>query len=134
MTGSPMSDSVSLLLDRDLCEALLAAADPARAAALEDAEERAVLAAARARGLAGAVPIEVIRAKRAGAHPVCAWRTARGLALQVLALSSRVGKRHISHIENGRRAGTVDPLRRLAGALGCTVDDLAPRTPAHHGG
>ena len=126
MTATPETDSVNLLLDRDLYEAMLADADPDRAAALEDAEDRAALAAGRARGLAGTVPIEVIRATRAGAHPLNAWRTARGLTLQDLAASSGVGKAHIGHIENRRRTGTVDALRRLADALGCTVDDLIP--------
>ena len=51
-----------------------------------------------------------------------------------MAASSGIGKAHIGHIENGRRAGTVDTLRRLAGALDCTLDDLVLRTPAHHGG
>jgi len=126
VTGTPETDTVNLMLDRNLYKAMLAESDPDRAAALEDAEDRAALAAGRARGLVGTVPIEVIRAKRAGAHPLSAWRTARGLTLQALAASSGVGKGHISHIENGRRAGTVDSLRRLADALNCTVDDLVP--------
>ena len=126
MTGTPETDTVNLMLNRNLYEAMLAEADPDRAAALEDAEDRAALAAGRARGLTGTVPIEVIRAKRAGAHPLNAWRTARGLTLQALAASSGVGKGHISHIENGRRGGTVDSLRRLADTLKCTVDDLVP--------
>ena len=126
MTGTPETDTVNLMLNRNLYEAMLAEADPDRAAALEDAEDRAALAAGRARGLTGTVPIEVIRAKRAGAHPLNAWRTARGLTLQALAASSGVGKGHISHIENGRRGGTVDSLRRLADTLKCTVDDLLP--------
>ncbi len=130
MTETPKTDSVSLLLDRDVYEAMLADAAPARAAALEDAEDRAAVAAGRARGLAGTVPIEVIRAKRAGTHPVRAWRQARGLTLQALAAYSGVGKAHIGHIENGRRAGTVDALRRLAGALQCTVDDLIVQAPS----
>ena len=126
MTATHETDTVSLLLNRNLYEAMLAEADPDRAAALEDAEDRAALAAGRARGLTGTVPIEVIRAKRAGAHPLNAWRTARGLTLHALAASSGVGKAHIGHIENSRRAGTVDTLRRLADALECTVDDLIP--------
>ena len=126
MTGTPETDTVNLMLNRNLYKAILAEADPDRAAALEDAEDRAALAAGRARGVTGTVPFEVIRAKRAGAHPLNAWRTARGLTLQALAASSGVGKGHISHIENGRRGGTVDALRRLADALKCTVDDLVP--------
>ena len=126
MTGTPETDTVNLLLDRNLYEAMLADADPDRAAALEDAEDRAALAAGRARGLAGTVPIQVIRAKRAGAHPLNAWRTAHGLTLDALAASSGIGKAHIGHIENRRRAGTVETLRRLADALNCTVDDLIP--------
>ena len=106
MTATPKTDSVSLLLDRDLYKAMLADADPAHAAALEDAEDRAALAAGQTRGLTGTVPIDVIRAKRDGTHPVRAWRTARGLTLQALAASSGIGKGHIGHIENGRRAGT----------------------------
>jgi len=118
--------TVSLLLTRDVYEKMLADADAERAAALEAAEDRAALAAGRARGLAGTVPIEVIRAKRAGNHPLKAWRTARGLTLQQLADASGVGKAHIGHIENRRRAGTVDVLRQLADALDCTIDDLIP--------
>lgn len=126
MTATPETDTVNLQLNRDLYRTMLAEADPDRAAALEDAEDRAALAAGRARGLAGTVPIEVIHAKRAGAHPLKAWRTARGLTLEELAASSGVGKAHIGHIENRRRDGTVDTLRRLARALHCTLDDLVP--------
>jgi len=120
------TETVSLLLARDVYEAMLAEADPDRTAALEDAEDRAALAAGRARGLAGTVPIEVIRAKRAGDHPLKAWRTFRGLTMQSLADAAGVGKGHIGHIENRRRAGTVEVLRQLADALDCAVDDIVP--------
>ncbi len=42
-------------------------------------------------------------------------------------LAAKVGvtKGYLSQIENGRTSGTLDLLRRLAAALGVTLDDLA---------
>lgn len=109
------------ILGRDLVVESLPLPEPG-----EGIENSAALAARRARGLAGTVPIEVIRAKRAGAHPLLAWRTARGLTIQALAASSGVHTDDIRDIEMGRFAGAVHTLDPLAHALGCSVDDIAP--------
>ena len=60
-----------------------------------------------------------------GASPLRAWRLYRGLTLDVLAERVGVSKGYLSQIEQGRKAGTLGVFRRLAGALGAFIDDLA---------
>ncbi len=52
------------------------------------------------------------------------WRGYRGLTQSALAASSGVNRVQIANIEAGARTGSVETLKRLAGALGLAVDDL----------
>ncbi len=45
---------------------------------------------------------------------------------RLLAEAVEVQQSYISQIETGKREGTIDVLRRIAGALGITLDDLYP--------
>lgn len=69
-----------------------------------------------------------------GASPLRAWRRHRGLTLDGLAATVGVTKGYLSQIENGRKSGTLDLGRRLAAALGVTLDDLAGWRDADHEG
>ena len=60
------------------------------------------------------------------AHPVKAWREHRGLTVQQLASAAGLSKLFVSQIETGHRVGTTATLKKLAQALGTTVQALLP--------
>lgn len=62
----------------------------------------------------------------AGEHPVRVWRDYRGLSAVQLADASGVSKAYLSEIETGKKPGSVDAYKALAGALGVAVDALLP--------
>lgn len=95
-------------------------------ASLEESADRAAIERAVRENAAGeTVPGEVVHAILDGAPPLRAWRRHRRLTLDGLAAKVGVTKGYLSQIENGRKSGTLDLVRRLAGALGVTLDDLA---------
>jgi mRNA interferase RelE/StbE len=52
------------------------------------------------------------------------YRQLRGPTQSALAQMSRVNRVQIAEVEAGRNKGSVDTVKRLAGALGVAVDDL----------
>ncbi len=71
------------------------------------------------------VPGEVVHAIIDGAPPLRAWRQHRRLTVDGLAARVGASKGYLSQIENGRKSGTLDLVRRLAAVLHVTLDDLA---------
>ncbi len=67
------------------------------------------------------VPIGVVDRLIAGDNPVRVWREHRGHSLRHLA---EIGIGYPSQIENGDRKGTVETLKKIAGALDVDLDDL----------
>ena len=51
-------------------------------------------------------------------------RTRRGLTQDVLAGLAGIHRPHLTSIENGRKAASVDTLWRIAEALGMTLSEL----------
>ena len=62
----------------------------------------------------------------AGEHPLRVWRQHKGLTLDQLAEKVGVSRAHLSHMETGRRKGSVGVLSGCAKVLGVTVEDLLP--------
>ena len=60
-----------------------------------------------------------------GESPVAVYRDWRGLSQSELARRSGVNRTQIADIEAGRKTGSVATLKKLAGALGVAIDDLA---------
>ena len=95
-------------------------------ASLEESADLAATDRALRENEAGdTVPGEVVHAILDGVPPLRAWRRHRGLTLDDLAARVGVSKGYLSQIENGRKSGTLDLVRRLAAALDVTLDDLA---------
>lgn len=116
-------------------EVVLARADwEALVAAIEDAEDIAAVAAARAEdaawaaavpeGRATTFPHAVVSAEIDGAHPIKAWRQYRGLTQRALAERAGVMRDLIAQIETRKRQGSIETMGRLAGALGVPIDAL----------
>lgn len=70
------------------------------------------------------VPAEVVARLLAGDSPLRVWREHRGLTQAALGDASGVNRVQIAEIEARRRSGSLETVRKLAGALGLTIDDL----------
>ncbi len=70
------------------------------------------------------VDAEFVRRMLDGESLLRLWRDHRGLTQQALADAANVNRVLIAQIEKGRKTGSVDTLKALAGALEIAVDDL----------
>ncbi len=61
-----------------------------------------------------------------GEHPVRVWREYRGMTAAALADAAKVSKTYLSEIETGKKPGSVDAYKGVAGALAVPVDALLP--------
>ena len=59
-----------------------------------------------------------------GASPVKVWRGKRGLTQRALAEAAGVSVSYLCEIEKRSKPGSVDAVRRLAKALGVSMEDL----------
>jgi DNA-binding XRE family transcriptional regulator len=99
----------------------IAAVAAARAA---DAEFAARLAAERGSPVETTVPLQVVKAKLDGTHPLKAWREYRGFTQVELASGSAVARDLIAQIETHKKQGSVTTLDRLARALSIPIEAL----------
>ncbi len=95
-------------------------------AAAEDAADIAAVEAVYADDTEEMLPGEMVDRLVAGENPIRVWREYRGMTGRALADAVDVQQSYISQIETGKREGTIDVLRRIATALGVTLDDLYP--------
>ncbi len=95
-------------------------------AVAEDAADIAALEALDADESEEYLPDEMVGRLVAGENPIRVWREHRGMTGRALADAVDVRQSYISQIETGKREGTIDVLRRIATALGVTLDDLYP--------
>ena len=113
--------------------AVLPLADYERLVAVaEEAEDVALYDEAKRRFAAGedeAIPSEYAKRLISGENPIRVWREYRGLSQKDLATRAEVSPAYLSQIESGAREGKIASMRRLADALGLTLDDLAPPWP-----
>ena len=77
-----------------------------------------------ARGEDEVVPAEVARRLIEENSPLRVWREYRALTQQALADAAGVNRVQIAEIEAGRKSGSVKTVRKLARALGVSIDDL----------
>ncbi len=95
-------------------------------AAAEDGADVAALEALDADDTEEDLPDEMVTRLLAGDNPIRVWREHRGMTGRRLAEAVDIQQSYISQIETGKREGTIDVLRRIATALGVTLDDLYP--------
>jgi DNA-binding XRE family transcriptional regulator len=116
MTKSPKGDDI-VILSRKEYDRLVVAAN-------EDAADAAVARKAIARNeetLTEAEMDELLAART----PLAFWRKKRGLTQAQLAKIAGIAQGFLSEIEAGHKTGAVDALRRIASALGVSLDDIA---------
>lgn len=94
---------------------------------LVDAAEAAEAAAVRADIDAGRdemVPASMVARMIAGENPIRVWREHRGMSARDLAASTDLSAAYISEIETGKKDGSVSAVKRIADALGVSIDDI----------
>ncbi|NDK37025.1 helix-turn-helix transcriptional regulator [Rhodovulum sulfidophilum] len=92
-------------------------------AAAEDLED--ILAYDRAKDRdEESVPHEFVTRIIDGEHPVRVFRDWRGMSAAELSRASGVNRVQIHEIETGKKNGSAQTLKKIADALGVTVDDL----------
>jgi len=101
-------------------------------ASLDDAEDRAAIAERRgkershgkenlrANHLTAAEAVRLLD----GGNPIKVWREKRGLSQRGLAAEAKIGSSYLAEIESGRKPGSHVAYRKLAAALGVSLDDL----------
>ena len=80
------------------------------------------------------MPHEVLARIIAGERPVRVIREWRGLTSAELARRAGLHRVQVHDIETGKSAGSVQTLRRIAGALDVMLDDVVPADPDDDGG
>ena len=68
--------------------------------------------------------VKLSDASRAGKSLVPVWREYREMTQTALAEASGVNRVYLSEIENGKKPGSVEALKRIADALRIGLDDL----------
>ena len=70
------------------------------------------------------LPAEFVKRMLSGESPLRVWREFRDLTQTALADASNVNRVQIADIEAGRKRGSIETVKKLAEALGITLDDL----------
>ena len=78
-----------------------------------------------AEGTEELIPASIVNAILDGGNAVRIWRGHRGMSGKALAQAAGISPAYLSQIETGRREGPLDVMKRIAGALNITLDDLA---------
>lgn len=115
---SATGDRLVVLTEAEYRTLVDAAADAADGAAIRRFEER--LAA----GEEELLPEEMVDRILDGENPIRVWREHRGLTVKALAEAAGITPAYLSQLETGKRDGTVATVKKLADALGVSVDDL----------
>ncbi|HXP06091.1 MAG TPA: helix-turn-helix transcriptional regulator [Stellaceae bacterium] len=124
-------DLGELIAEADLAKAyLFDRSDPddlvliAHADLEELIEDRLAEAAYRRTRDQETVPDTVVRRLISGENPITVWREHRGMTLRALADAAGLDPGYLSQLENGKRAGPVATIKKIAAALRLDLDDL----------
>lgn len=109
----------TITIEREEYERLCAAAEE-----LDDLRAYDRAKESLASGADELLPHECARRLVAGESPLRVFRDLRGLTQARLAELANVNRVQIADIEAGRKAGSIETVKKLAGALGVLVDDL----------
>jgi DNA-binding XRE family transcriptional regulator len=71
------------------------------------------------------VPAEIVNRILDGENALRVWREYRGLTVKQLAEKAGVSAPFVSQIETGQRDGSIETMRKIAGVLKLSLDDLA---------
>ena len=70
------------------------------------------------------VPFTLVKRIADGEHPVRVWREYRDMRAGELATAAGIANSYLSDIENGKKPGSINAMKRISIALDVTIDDL----------
>jgi DNA-binding XRE family transcriptional regulator len=70
------------------------------------------------------IPLDAVKRMIDGESPLRVYRGLRGWTQAELGQRANVNRVQITDIEAGRKTGSIETVRKLAQALGVTMDDL----------
>jgi DNA-binding XRE family transcriptional regulator len=96
------------------------------AAAADAADVRSYGAVKRriAAGEEELIPSEFANRILDGESPIRVWREYREMTVAALARRAGLARPYLTQLETGKRAGTIETMRRVAKALDVSIDDL----------
>ncbi len=121
-----MKERLELTIDGEDFVALSREAYDRLVEAAEDAADSAAIARFEQRLAAGDeefVPSAMVDRILAGENLVRVWREHRGLTVSALAEMAGIAQPYLSQIETGKREGTLQTMKKIAGALRVKLDD-----------
>lgn len=71
-----------------------------------------------------AISHENLKRILAGANPVTVWREEQGLTQWALAEKAGIAPSMLNAVEKGTKSPSLDTARRIAAAMGLTLEDL----------
>ncbi|MCK0198974.1 helix-turn-helix domain-containing protein [Ancylobacter sp. 6x-1] len=116
---TPSGETMVVLSQADYEALVEAASEAADAAAVRSFKERI------ASGEEELLPSAMVDRILSGENPILVWREHRGLSARAVAEKIGIAPSFLSQIENGKREGSVETLKKIAKALGVTLDDIA---------
>ncbi len=122
-----MKERLELTIDGEDFVALSREAYERLVEAAKDAADSAAIARFEQRLAAGEeefVPSAMVDRILAGENLVRVWREHRGLTVSALAEMAGIAQPYLSQIETGKREGTLQTMKKIAGALRVKLDDL----------
>lgn len=122
-----MKERLELTIDGEDFVALSREAYERLVEAAEDAADSAAIARFEQRLAAGEeefIPSAMVDRILAGENLVRVWREHRGLTVSALAEMAGIAQPYLSQIETGKREGTLQTMKKIAGALRVKLDDL----------
>ncbi|MFG1329618.1 helix-turn-helix transcriptional regulator [Xanthobacter autotrophicus] len=115
---TPSGETMVVLSEADYLKLIAAAEEAVDAAAVRQFKEQL------AKGEEEMLPAAMADRMLAGESPVRVWREHRGLTAHDLAALAGTSQPYLSQIENGKREGGIETMKKLASALGVTIDDI----------
>lgn len=115
---TPSGDRMAVIPLADY-ECLVASAEDAADVRAYDEVKRRLAA-----GEEELVPAEIANRILDGENSIKVWREYRGMTAVQLAKKADITRPYLTQVENGKRDGTVQTLRRIAKALGVSIEDL----------
>ena len=122
MTDTPIQTVT--LAGEDYAVVPLAEYEALRNAVNEDAMDAAIMKRVLEDPDQELVPFALVKRIANGEHAVRVWREYRGMRSGGLATAAGIASSYLSDIENGKKPGSVNALKRIAFALDVTIDDL----------
>jgi len=92
----------------------------------EEAADAALLDALPDYDAGDFLPDALVKRMVDGENPLKIWCEHRGIKPSELARRVGISPGYVSDIIAGKKGGSVEVLRRIAGALGVTIDDIVP--------